>query len=323
LQSNVYNNGEIRARQQGDARGQRYGLPGDYRIQDHGYEYRTFPSWLDSPHLAFLMLTLSKLAVYDPPLAQSMYSRVRPQAAMENFLAYYRDTDDDARLAYALVRRMRGFPRHEGQDFRARWGIPLSQFAMPPSITVLPRSVPADEATVEELFKLFMHGEILKFSMPTPTWEPLRQPEGYDMLLAYTSTLQQKGLGELVWDLCTHKKLPIIFQGMGRNAKWAIWLSTPLAKALPSNWHVLLGDNTNYVKSVQGLSTHNVLQIGMDWREGTKRKLIREMLTCGAFPIWKVSDVKASSYEDWANGAAKHKQTFNSKILFQQGKSLI
>ena len=45
-----------------------YGQDGDIRLQGHGYEYRAFPSWLDSPRQAFLVLTLSKLAVVDPKL---------------------------------------------------------------------------------------------------------------------------------------------------------------------------------------------------------------------------------------------------------------
>src|SRR5581483_4609146 len=59
---------EMAERRGGDRLGQHYGMPGDFRLQTHGYEYRTFPSWLDSPALAFISITLAKLCVHCPGL---------------------------------------------------------------------------------------------------------------------------------------------------------------------------------------------------------------------------------------------------------------
>jgi hypothetical protein len=42
-----------------------YGTLGDYRNQDHGFEYRTPASWLTSPYIAAAMLTLGKTIIHE------------------------------------------------------------------------------------------------------------------------------------------------------------------------------------------------------------------------------------------------------------------
>lgn len=52
--------------------GAQYGRMGDWRQSNDGrhVEYRTYPSWLYHPHVAFLVLTLAKLAAARPELAK-------------------------------------------------------------------------------------------------------------------------------------------------------------------------------------------------------------------------------------------------------------
>jgi hypothetical protein len=42
-----------------------YGRSGDYRIQDHGFEYRTPSSWLTSPYVAAGVLCLAKTVIHE------------------------------------------------------------------------------------------------------------------------------------------------------------------------------------------------------------------------------------------------------------------
>lgn len=58
FESLVYNRADIERRRASD-----YGIPGAYRNQTHGFEYRTPASWLISPTIALSMLTLAKLAI--------------------------------------------------------------------------------------------------------------------------------------------------------------------------------------------------------------------------------------------------------------------
>jgi hypothetical protein len=42
-----------------------YGRMGDFRNQDHGFEYRTCASWLTSPYIAAALLCLGKILMYE------------------------------------------------------------------------------------------------------------------------------------------------------------------------------------------------------------------------------------------------------------------
>lgn len=42
-----------------------YGRKGDYRPQNHGFEYRTCSSWITSPYVALAILSLSKTVMYE------------------------------------------------------------------------------------------------------------------------------------------------------------------------------------------------------------------------------------------------------------------
>lgn len=321
--SGIYNPAEIRARQQGDARGQRYGMPGDIRLQGHGYEYRTFPSWLDNPQLAFLMITLSKLAVQDPTLVETMSYGNRPVQAIKNLLAYYRDRDDDARLACLMLRQGQSpLPTHIGGDFRTRWGIPIGQAKIETNVSVIPRSIPPSESCIEELFNCLSGKDALLFNMPSPTWGPIKPPDGYLMCINSTFTMQQKGLGEMVWDFCSSDKLPISFDGLG-HGNWAMYVGTKLARKLPAGWKEKLGPIKELVKISDTINGQSSIAIGTDFREGPRKKLLRNALSCGAFPLWKVSEVKETSFEEWSHINPPKENNFVGKVLFQSGKEFL
>ncbi|MFS0722362.1 putative amidoligase domain-containing protein [Paenibacillus sp. 1P07SE] len=86
----------------GRKRRPRYGALGDYRLQPHGFEYRTPPSWLISPMAAQAAFALGLLAVRELwPLAAAC--RTLPAERTELVSAYYAGDRD------ALYQGMRGF----------------------------------------------------------------------------------------------------------------------------------------------------------------------------------------------------------------------
>lgn len=294
----VYPASEVDRRRRGDAHRQLYGMPGDFRLQAHGYEYRTFPSWLDSPEVAFLTLTLSKLAVQNPEFMNWRPSANQLQATfrLRNLLAYYKDADDDARLAHAMVARMNSLPSHRGGDFRPRWGIPTLAVTRT-NIRVIPQAIKAHADTVKQVFDRFLLGENLDWVEPKVTWSPSTLPEGYSMCIERTETMQQKGLGELVWDLCSSSDTPIAFFS-GRNLipegdknPVLVFVSKDLYSTLPKEWRATKQVwHYNCPKWTIGLS-----QAALTTRARETRKLLLD----GVLPIWRAKDVVAGSFKEW------------------------
>ena len=303
LSLGVYPVDQVLRRRQGDARRQVYGALGDYRLQQHGYEYRTYPSWLDSPELAFLTLVLSKLAVFKPNLyVRPPNSFPNPQiefARIRNFLAYFKCVDDDARLALILLNR--GLPSHKGGDFRPRWGIPQMPPTGKPEPKVVPLSIKPDRRSVDEVFAFLFDARPLSFRVPEMTWTTPNPPRNYLTALSQTNTILQKGLGELIWDLCVHNSTPLRLVSGHRGDSIPIRFSPHVAKLLPRNWQSklkgLAGEDGGHLGSWQ-------MSIAPDWREGQRAKEIKSLILNGVIPIWKLDDVKPDSYSTWKSGFA-------------------
>lgn len=316
LQLSIYPKNEVTARRRGDARGQRYGMPGDYRLQTHGYEYRTFPSWLDSPALAFLTLTVSKLAVHDPELAQSLQpggSANRAYYRLYNLLAYFKGIDDDARLAFLMCQR--GLPLHIGGDFKQRWGLVLGPNYTPPDIKIIPPSIQASDRDTREVFEHLKTGSQLTFRLPEPNWMPLKAPDGYVMCLERTETVQQKGLGELIWDICCPKDLPIEFYGAPKGSL-PLGVSSKLADHLGQRWKQTLP-----MARVTDSDRARCLIISQDWREGQRVRAMRGMLLNGTLPLWDVRKVKSESYREWRESLGERQRNkFTGKVIYSEGK---
>ena len=279
----AYPRAEVLARRAGDAHRQYYGQLGDYRKQMHGYEYRTFPSWLDSPALAFLTITLAKLAVHNPALAQGytpLWGIDRHFQRVRNLLAYYKDVDDDARLALMLISR--NFPRHLGGDFRGRWGIGPALCGAK-NIACIPSCIKPDATDVQEVFDLLAKGTLLSGRVPVPTWTPLNPPVGYDMVIRSVNTRGAKGLGELLWDVCTMKGTSYGLCN-GRDMKDCFFsIPRKLAAILPSGWQKFTGGKI----TVHGME--NVIYSSDKSREPATFMECRRLLLETVLPFWKVS----------------------------------
>lgn len=308
---------EIARRRGGDEHRQLYGLLGDIRKQRHGYEYRTFPSWLDSPELAFLTITLSKLAVQNPRLTQGYVPLLvvsRHFQRIRNLLAYYKDTDDDARLALQMISRH--FPVHVGGDFKKRWGIEPIVSARP-DIRFIPSSIKPNAEDVQEMFDHLGGSKLLKQRLPVATWGPLVPPEGYKMVITELNTVQAKGLGELFWDVCQHQSFhyPITNAKEGR-----IFFQIPatLAAKLPIGWQrfckgkIIVQHNDGYIYS------HEKARDVVTFDE------CRRLLLETVFPFWRIKDVKPDSWQQWQSQLRKkpEKGVWAGQLLYGDQKAL-
>jgi Phage phiEco32-like COOH.NH2 ligase-type 2 len=301
----AYPAAEVARRRLGDEHHQLYGHHGDIRKQMHGYEYRTFPSWLDSPELAFLTITLAKLVVHNPSLAQGYaplpnfdrhFQRVR------NLLAYYKDTDDDARLALAMLSRR--LPVHVGGDFKKRWGIEPTAVAGP-AITFIPSCIKPGADDIKEMFDYLAGKGPLTARTPVPTWSPLMPPNGYTMVIQKTQTWGAKGLGELLWDICASTNFKYNFANVRHQHKKAPYFTIPtsLANMLQPGWQ----------KFCQGKITIHEGDAAMiysteKFRDALTFMQCRRLLLETVFPFWRIGDVKADSWQQW-RGSLRTKPT--------------
>lgn len=290
LSIGCYDPSDIMRRRQGDQHNQHYGMPGDFRHQMHGYEYRTFPSWLDSPALAFLILTLSKLAVHNPKLFQG-YPVLIPQRynqRVRNLLSYYKDIDDDARLALSLIAK--GFPKHLGGDFKARWGLTKMTG---PKISFIPTSFEPSKAEIDELFAHLLGKAPLTMKVPVVNWGPPSPPTGYEMLIAEANTYGAKGLGELIWDVVQYSQEKYQFVNERGDGRYYLMIPKKLADKLPQGWQQM----TNHKVGVR--SEGNYITSNEKSREQRTFAECRRLIVETVLPFWKITDVKPDSYMQW------------------------
>jgi hypothetical protein len=312
----VFPQDQVIRRRQGDARRQIYGALGDYRLQTHGYEYRTFPSWLDSPELAFITLVAAKLAVQMPGLFRFKGSAAHiERARLRNFLAYFKGVDDDARLALIVLDR--GIPHQQAGSFAPRWGVTTE--AMKKTGTakpeIIPPSIKPDAASVTEVFEYLLSGKPLTWRVPEITWGPTRPPKGYKMCLPLCNTIQAKGLGEMIWDLCCHESIPIHFS-TSRAGGQPISFSKDLVKHMPADWK----------QSFRGMAHASsdykpgTVITSPELREGARSALLKQALL-KLLPLWKVKDCTENSFTEWQKRApTQAPKKFAGAVVFESGK---
>src|SRR5581483_10845768 len=297
----VFPEGEVKRRRDGDGHGQIYGALGDVRIQAHGYEYRTFPSWLDSPWLAYFVLVLSKLVILDPDLTKQW--RVgKSENCLQNLLAHYKGRDDDAWLAlYAW--KQHGLPQHIGGDFKPRWGLnyPVSQH-----LAIVPTTMAASKEAINDLYNFLVHKQELKPTMPTINWEPAALPKDYVLLTDYNRTIGCKGLGDIIWDGCTHITSPVEVSVQNNPT---ISVSSALAAKLSSDWRTTLRNIQPSVRLVVFNSNEQHIVLGASYREPREVPITRKLLYSGVFPIWSAKTIQANSFAAWQKTTKQQHKT--------------
>jgi len=326
--SNVWDQAEgrrrIREAQGGGNHG--YGRLGDKRDQPYGYEYRTFPSWLCSPWMSYLPMVLAKLAVFDPmlfPLLEESMEKETPvliRARLGAILAYYKGRDDDAALAHAVLSRQ-GFPRWEVCDLKEAWGIPKTADLLGKAkIQVLPTSIPPLDSEVKELLQALLQGRAPLIPSLKPSWTPTELPTGYIPAIQEVNTRHAPGLGELIADLCYSSDLEWHTTFLTHGGNGLALPRTLLGKLRP--WAGVCAELAPWVVGNHQLFAENgqpFIQLGVNTRQNDRREDVRKFLLSGILPIWRVSEVRANSLEEWKKKwlrpeVAKGKFQFSKEI---------
>ncbi len=117
-----------------DERGQRdkrqrtgYGKRFAFRKKDYGFEYRTPGSWLISPSVALVTLTLAKLGVIaavedDIDLVEAKGS-IHSNTFLKNIEAFIKTIPDDCREGLTQLKKLLSKPIDWNQNILPNWGI--------------------------------------------------------------------------------------------------------------------------------------------------------------------------------------------------------
>ena len=288
IQGNVFNKEDIRQRRAAPGN---YGAYSDIREQKHGYEYRTMPTWLDTPWMAYLTLTLSKLLVHDPSLIPAKQD-VNVKKFIRNLLAYYKPLDDDALLAYNALQVL-GLPQQTGQDFKTAWGINYQNVNL--DVQIIPSSISASPADREAIFDYLRTGRPIFPAVPVANWKPTKLPAGYSPALNFSQTYHRPGIGELIHDLAVREEMPVTFETWDQKNGLSIY--APGGTQYPKAERVkeVLGD----VKYVAAFNNRIIIRIGSQLLTFNTLSKLKRLLLSGFLPLWKVADVKAESYAEW------------------------
>lgn len=302
----------------GDRFHQVYGHPSDYRLQIHGYEYRSLPSWLDSPWLAYLCITLAKLAVLNPDLVAPWSQLKNPKVDnIRYLLAYYRGVDDDAALClYALEQH--GLPVWQGGDFKARWGAVNPQKPEHQGINVYPGSVPASKAEISDLFQFFRDKTPIPNRAGVVDWTPTHLPAGYELMAHVVEFRGQVGMGEMFGSLVRHPKIAPVTAFAMNKGKAGLYVSDRLVQFFPPEWRTIVKDIAPGLSVQLGVADRDWrIGIHKKWRQGKRFSQIRKVLTCGLFPLWKVKDIDPIQLVTWEKRLGVRKQQkFAGKQLY-------
>lgn len=287
----------IRAAKGGGNHG--YGRLGDKRDQPYGYEYRTMPSWLCSPWMAYLALVLAKLAVHDPqllpPLDAGMEKLTATQikARLRAILAFYKGLDDDTALAYSILER-NGWPVWSVTDFKPAWGI----LPNPPGVhvQVWPRQVLPAPGEEQALATAMLSNTAPQLVTLEPNWHHLL-PRGYKEVLERLDTHHAPGFGELFAGLATYTGDAV---GWGYAPNWRGgedgWVF-PRDYADNPTWRAAFERQAPGVQ----FRTADLLYCGARECDNAHRAASRRFLESGLFPYWPVETVRAESYKEWAD----------------------
>ena len=313
---------------QGD---KQYGSSGDIRVQPHGYEYRTLPSWLDSPWLAYFLLTISKLVValpeVLPPLtgADDVIAAEASRNWLRLLLAYFSPLDDDARLAYAILCK-HGFPRHnDGDDFKPNWGIflngPLGSSIQALKPVVWPTQIPCTTKFESAMMTALLNGEAPETTELTPTWFPTGLPPNYYQCIDFVQTELSPGLGEFCADVVFHKDCKLVFCGNNNNNATVLTfpesikinLRTQLKEVLaPLQINFTGADFTIFVSTNKKFTLEMMLLVK------------NTLLDSKVLPLWRAGEVTDSSFAEWQRQsrtvADRAPVRFRDKLILKSDK---
>jgi Phage phiEco32-like COOH.NH2 ligase-type 2 len=278
-----------------------YGKAADIRLQKHGYEYRTMPTWLDNPWLAYLTLVLSKLVVHDPGLLHGLHGQANVKRVIRNILAFYKGLDDDALIAYNAL-AVHGLPQQVGTDFRAAWGINYAKDTPIPDVDYIPSTIEATPADMQAVFSYLLCAKPIAPMIPEPNWTPLKFLKDYQGAIHYSQTYHRVGIGELLYNVILHTQQTIVFATSDYPTRLQVQVPTFMydktMKLLHSNAHTKLGiANIEFLVSKRDGQIQ--VYLGEKLRSGEALSRIKKFLLSGWLPVWHIDEVKPESYQVW------------------------
>jgi len=203
--------------------------------------------------------------------------------------------DDDAWIAFEALKKW-GLPKQNGGDFRSNWGI-LYPKIQPVKSGYYPSMIEGGDKEKEAVFQYLINKSPIRPEEPICSWEPKEIPAGYYWMLESSPTYHRQGIGEIVNDLAYSNRYVICIT-TNENPQVRFDSSTfkcaegmrALVDIMPDklgaqHLKAPLGAMTIYLPGY--LRTYNTVQ------------KVKDVLTSGLFPIWKVKDVRPNSFEKW------------------------
>lgn len=290
----------------GDAHHQRYGHFSDVRLQRHGFEYRTLPSWLDSPVQAFIVLTASKLAMLDPAITKNWHllaaewkTRVLAIRQLTALAKYYKGRDDDAAILYHVLTSRLFVPgdwQFLGTDFKNRWGIPLisdtKNFLK--SNYILPSSIPPNKEDIEDISNYLLYKTKIPTRIPPDTFVH-EVPRNYGWLPSLYLPNRVPGLGDLIHDMVDYEALRFnIVQRPGGDIEGKFLVPTIISSRWSDSEKKLANTLFPYEEYNKA-----ILYIPREVFKHRFSALRTYLLDLGLFPLWRVPDVTPDSFTNW------------------------
>lgn len=299
-----------------------YGRFGDTRYQTHGYEYRTLPSWLYSPWVAYLCLVLAKLVVYNPTLVENVVrqqplSSAQARKRIRNILAQYKGLDDDARIA-SLGLDVWGLSVPDLKDFKAAWGIVPGPSPDKPVNILLPPHIEPTAESIEAIFQNIVSGRrITNMNPGVPNWPFAKPPKGFVALQDVILTTRCPGLGEATWDLVAPVEFSLEVQWIQRDNS-EIWVDATLFDKIGVKRLAQLRQQFPNVSfgNTGTAAGHCVLRIDRNLLLPKTLAYTKQVLRSGLLGVFHHSDANKFVKEEWQPCKPKV-VVVRSKILHQ------
>ena len=284
----------------GDQFHQLYGRYGDTRVQKHGYEYRTLPTWLDSPDMAFLVLVLSKLVLVDPDLCAGWDERRADWSLVQGLAKYYKGRDDDALLLYSLLESPKRFA-YIGGDFRKRWGLTGVVAKVDLTNTVWPTTMSPTSADLQDLRQHFQ-GKPLEMREQPPNWTELL-PKNYLWIPARMEYRRRPNIADIFSDLVEHKSMHITWEFDHGDCSIGVppHIKIPPLKKIAGD--IQVHHNSGYY-----------VRVPQEWRRGPRLEKLRKVLRSGLLPLWTAETVTAESHLSFQPKHHKPKHRYHQLV---------
>ena len=231
-----------------------YGKLSDVRQQKHGYEYRTYPTWISSPAQAMLVLTLAKLTILEPEIITAYCGE--PMALFKLLAQWYTiRRDRDAMVLRDMLNSLPMDAWKARTTFGSAWGLGAEIRA-----TVKPQYFPTTIIPTqadEEETKRAIFGTPPS-SVLTPSWTPVILPSGWHLIEPASLTV-----GELVNGLAAPVCIRVSKQGDGRPLIRLGKKLIPYAiKKLGPDWADQVRKKYRYTVASLGSDSPNLILLG-------------------------------------------------------------